>query len=300
MITKQVITVNKEIGIILDVRSAHEQLYLIPGAEAEVVDLNHLAVLPGFVDVHVHLFLHRYSETPSWQDQLTKDSLAERTLRASVHVRRTLLAGFTMCAFDVDVGLRKCFVGKVPIIHGSRYYVVNRAIVLVPTGAYGPKSTIYPGTESIEGVTSAEVVDGCNVCIRAVRRQIGAGADCIKIYADYRGRSRIADAAPIIASRNLINFNDEELEATITTPHMWSQKSLFMLTHPLPSQLSFGSIQTSLSMVENSSPTITTTTSNISKKRTERALGSLLLPHSTSLRRERSSRRGASAHSRRP
>ncbi|TFK42215.1 hypothetical protein BDQ12DRAFT_677818 [Crucibulum laeve] len=228
MITKQVITVNKETGIILDVRSAHEELYLVPGADVEVVDLNHLAVLPGFVDVHVHLFLHPYSET-SWQDQLTKESLAERTLRASVHARRTLLAGFTTVrdlgtegAFDADLSLRKCLAGKDPIIHGPRYYVANRAIV--PTGAYGPKSTIYSGTEGIEGVTGAEVVDGRDACIRAVRRQIGAGADWIKIYADYRRRSRMADVAPTIASQNLVNFNDEELEAMITTAHAYGVK----------------------------------------------------------------------------
>ena len=40
------------------------------------------------------VFLHAYSET-SWDDQLTKESLVERTVRAVNHARRTLMAGFT-------------------------------------------------------------------------------------------------------------------------------------------------------------------------------------------------------------
>jgi cytosine/adenosine deaminase-related metal-dependent hydrolase len=74
-----------------------------------------LTVLPGFVDTHVHcklhsfhfrdrspsqvatllsVFLHAYAET-SWDDQVTKESIAERTIRATVHAKRTLMAGFT-------------------------------------------------------------------------------------------------------------------------------------------------------------------------------------------------------------
>ena len=40
------------------------------------------------------VFLHAYNET-SWDDQLTKESLVERTVRAVNHARRTLMAGFT-------------------------------------------------------------------------------------------------------------------------------------------------------------------------------------------------------------
>lgn len=40
------------------------------------------------------VFLHSYTET-SWTDQVTRESLAERTIRATAHARRTLMAGFT-------------------------------------------------------------------------------------------------------------------------------------------------------------------------------------------------------------
>ena len=40
------------------------------------------------------VFLHPYDETP-WEEQLTKESLVERTVRATVHAKRTLMAGYT-------------------------------------------------------------------------------------------------------------------------------------------------------------------------------------------------------------
>ena len=40
------------------------------------------------------VFLHPYSET-SWEDQNTRESLVERTVRATAHARKTLMAGFT-------------------------------------------------------------------------------------------------------------------------------------------------------------------------------------------------------------
>lgn len=40
------------------------------------------------------VFLHPYTETP-WNDQLTKEPLVERTIRAVNHAKATLLAGYT-------------------------------------------------------------------------------------------------------------------------------------------------------------------------------------------------------------
>lgn len=40
------------------------------------------------------VFLHPYSEVP-WDDQVTKETVVERTIRAVNHARATLLAGFT-------------------------------------------------------------------------------------------------------------------------------------------------------------------------------------------------------------
>lgn len=47
----------------------------------------------------------------------------------------------------------------------------------------GPKGALNINTEGVEGITGAEVADGVDECRRAVRRQVGAGADWIKVCA---------------------------------------------------------------------------------------------------------------------
>lgn len=53
----------------------------------------------------------------------------------------------------------------------------------------GPKSTLYPAQEGVNGVKGAEVADGVDECVREVRRQIGAGADWIKAGIFFRYQS---------------------------------------------------------------------------------------------------------------
>ncbi|HYZ47403.1 MAG TPA: amidohydrolase family protein, partial [Sphingomonas sp.] len=65
------------------------------------------------------------------------------------------------------------------IVPGPRMLVATRA--LVATGSYGPKG-FEPGVAVPQG---AEEADGSNL-VQAVRRQIGGGADIVKLYADYR------------------------------------------------------------------------------------------------------------------
>lgn len=45
----------------------------------------------------------------------------------------------------------------------------------------GPKSSIHVSEEGIEGITGATAADGTDECRKAVRKQVGAGADWIKV-----------------------------------------------------------------------------------------------------------------------
>lgn len=149
-----------------------------------IIDLKGATLLPGLIEGHSHLFLHPYNET-SWNDQVLKESRAERIARATVHARNTLLAGFTTVrdlgtegAMYDDVGLKQAI--EKGIIEGPRMIVATRAIVA--TGSYGPKEL----SNDLESPKGAAEADGEDALIKEIRTQIGKGADVIKIYADYR------------------------------------------------------------------------------------------------------------------
>lgn len=155
-------------------------------AAARTIDLPGETLMPGLIEGHGHLFLHPYNET-SWNDQVLHESLALRTARAVAQARTTLMAGITTLrdlgtegAGYADVGLRDAIAQG--IVPGPRLLVATRAIVA--SGAYGPKG-FEPGVAIPQGAEEASGVDGV---VRAVRSQIAAGADVVKLYADYRWR----------------------------------------------------------------------------------------------------------------
>jgi imidazolonepropionase-like amidohydrolase len=177
-------------------------------AGAQVIDLPGDTLMPGMIEGHGHLFLHPYNET-SWDDQVLHEALALRTARAVASARATLMAGFTSerdlgteGAGYADVGLRDAIAKN--IVPGPRLQVATRAIVAL--GAYGPKG-FEPGVEIPQG---AEEVSGIDSIVAAVRRQIAAGADWIKLYADYRWR-------PGEDSRATLSL--EEMKAAVAAAH---------------------------------------------------------------------------------
>jgi len=165
------------------IEQAGSMMFKLP-AGTEVIELKGMTLLPGLIEGHSHLFLHPYNET-SWDDQVLKESRAERTARAVNHAKATLMAGFTTVrdlgtegAMYDDVGLKKTI--EKGVIPGPRMIVATRAIVA--KGTYGPRSP-SPDVELPQG---AEEVAGLEELSRATRSQIGHGADVIKVYADYR------------------------------------------------------------------------------------------------------------------
>ena len=152
-------------------------------AGAKVIDLPGETLTPGLIEGHSHIFLHPYNET-KWDDQVLHEPLALRTARAVVHVRKTLEAGFTTerdlgteGAGYADVGIKQAI--NQGIIPGPRMLVATKANVA--RGAYGPKG-FEPGVHVPQG---AEEVSGADEMTKAARDQIAAGADVIKMYADY-------------------------------------------------------------------------------------------------------------------
>lgn len=177
-------------------------------ADARVIDLAGDTLMPGMIEGHGHLFLHPYNEA-SWDDQVLHESLALRTARAVAHARATLRAGFTSLrdlgtegAGYADVGLKAAI--DQGVVEGPRLSVATRAIVAL--GAYGPKG-FEPGVDIPQG---AEEVSGPDQMVAAVRRQIAAGADWVKLYADYRWR-------PGETARATLSL--EEMQAAVAAAH---------------------------------------------------------------------------------
>lgn len=169
----------------------------------KVITLKGQTLMPGLTEGHSHILLHPYNET-SWNDQVLKESVAERSARAVNHLKASLMAGITTMrdlgsegAGYADVGLKQAV--EKGVVPGPRLLVAGKAIVA--TGSYGPK-----GFQ--EGVTvplGAETADGFDDLIKVTRDQIGNGADFIKVYADYRwGPTGTAEATFTVAELKTI------------------------------------------------------------------------------------------------
>ena len=170
------------------------------------IELPGTTLLPGLIEGHSHLLLHPYNET-SWNDQVLVESEAERVVRATVHARKTLEAGFTTVrdlgsegAGYADVGLKQAI--EKGIIPGPRMLVAGPAIVA--TGSYGPKGF----APHVDVPLGAEEADGVDNLIKVVRNQMGKGADVVKVYADYRWGLRNEARA---------TFSLEELQLMVKT-----------------------------------------------------------------------------------
>jgi len=164
------------------------------------IDLAGQTLLPGLIEGHSHILLHPYDETV-WNDQVLKESLAERVARAVNHVRNSLMAGVTTMrdlgsegAGYADVGVRDSI--NKGIIPGPRLLVAGKA--LVATGSYGPKGF----HEGVDVPLGAETADGYDDLVRVVRSQIGRNIDFVKVYADYRWGPDGA-ASPTFTQREL-------------------------------------------------------------------------------------------------
>ncbi len=169
-------------------------------ANTRIIELKGTTLLPGFIEGHAHLFLHPYNEV-TWNDQVLKESRAERTARAVNHAKATLLAGFTTvrdlgtegAGFD-DAGLKQAI--EKNVIPGPRIIIASKAIV--SKGSYGPNF----GNADIELPQGAAEVAGMEELSKEVRTQISKGADVIKLYADYRwGKDK--KAAPTFSEQEI-------------------------------------------------------------------------------------------------
>jgi len=187
-------------------------------AGARIVDLSDATVLPGLIDNHTHVLLQAHPTPSDYDEQLIKESIAYRAIRATVSAQIALNNGFTAIRdletegamyADVDV---KTAINR-GVIPGPRMFVATRS--LAPTGMYNPTRFSW---ELQNMPTGTQFVDGPDEIRKAVREQIKYGADWIKFYAD--GGTQFRDGG--VHSRP--NFRDEEAKAIVDEAHRLGHK----------------------------------------------------------------------------
>jgi len=186
--------------------------------DAQTIDLGDMTLLPGLIDAHTHILLQGDITSADYDEQLFRESMPYRALRASRAVKIALEHGFTTLrdletegAMYTDVDVKRAINNGV--IPGPRLFVSTRAMSV--TGGYGP-SGYSPEVTFPMGV---QIVDGVDGGRKAVREQIAHGADWIKVYAD---RSYFVQKDGTLSSTP--TFTAEEMKAIVEESHRLRHK----------------------------------------------------------------------------
>jgi imidazolonepropionase-like amidohydrolase len=143
-----------------------------------VTDLGDTTLLPGLIDVHVHLFLH-----PGAEDlQTVEESVPQRTIRATIAARDDLLAGYTAerdmgteGAGSADTAVRDAInAGWIP---GPRLRISGNAIDIL--GGHEDANDFNPAQHVLSNATYA---NNEQELVEVMREQHKEGSDFAKIY----------------------------------------------------------------------------------------------------------------------
>ena len=157
-------TVLKDQAIVVEgerikaVGPSREILEKIP-AGATIVDLSDFTVLPGLIDCHTHVLLQGDITVADYDEQLLKESIPFRTIRATVAAKIALTSGFTAIrdletegAMYADVDVKKAI--EKGIIPGPRMFVATRAFSatgMYPLLGYSWELKMPEGVQIVDG-----------------------------------------------------------------------------------------------------------------------------------------------------
>ena len=150
-------------------------------AGARRIDLGDATLMPGFIDLHVHL-IGREIEDPGAFQASVNDYPGFAVALGTEFARRTLMAGFTTVrnvgapGFE-DMGLRNAINGG--YVPGPRIQAAGHSLGI--TGGHCDENNYRPGL--IDGTPETGIADGVDEVRRAVRYQVKYGADVIKTCA---------------------------------------------------------------------------------------------------------------------
>ena len=191
---------------------------LAPPTGVELVDLADRLVMPGFIDLHVHLLGIDGDPLQARLVALTNDS-ADDLLIGVGNARDTLMAGFTTVR-DLGGEARSIRALREAIERGdvAGPTIVNAGEAISVTGGHGD-STNGAAELFAEALGHAyqNICDGPDDCRRAVRRQVGLGAQVIKFMATGGVLSNVSGGLGRA-------MTPEEMSAVIETAHGLGRK----------------------------------------------------------------------------
>jgi imidazolonepropionase-like amidohydrolase len=182
--------------------------YRSPGPDEEAVDLKEMTVLPGFIDMHVHL--GGESSPQAYIERFTMEP-ADVALRAAHHARLTLRAGFTTVrnlgdSANVTVSLREAI--RRGYVEGPRIFTAGKS--LATTGGHADPTNGWADLIDTDPGAREGVLNGPADAAKAVRQRYKDGADLVKIT---------ATGGVLSLARSPMNpqFTEEEIRAVVTT-----------------------------------------------------------------------------------
>ncbi|KVW99869.1 metal-dependent hydrolase family protein [Shewanella frigidimarina] len=200
-------------GLIISITSGYQSAPVADENDnVEIIDLKNSFVMPGMMDMHVHL---QGELGPNNDSEALRMSDADVAMRSAYFAKKTLLAGFTTVRdlgakpeqiYALRDGINKGWVDGPRIIASGGVSV---------TGGHADVDGMSP--DLLDKFTSKTICDGPYDCRRATRRAIKFGADVIKI----------TSTGGVLSDTNTgtgQQMDDDELKEVIDTAHALGRK----------------------------------------------------------------------------
>jgi imidazolonepropionase-like amidohydrolase len=209
LIDVKTLKVQKEMSIIVigNAVSEIQKGYAKADASDKIIDLKSKTVMPGLMDMHVHV---EEETSPSrYIDGFTKNK-SDKAYVAMGLAQKDFMAGFTtlrdLGGSGVNISLRNAI--NKGLVIGPRIYTAGKS--LATTGGHADPTNNY--REDLMGDPGPDegVVNGVADCAKAVRMRYKTGADLIKITATGGVLSMAKDGSGA-------QFTEEEIRAIVST-----------------------------------------------------------------------------------
>lgn len=210
-------------------RMLHDPLVLVEGdriasvseggnapAGVQVLELGDVTLLPGLIDVHVHITGDSTASTGNYYRDILTQGPIDEAVAAHVFAWRTLDAGFTTVrnlgsSAYIDVALRNAI--DRGLVQGPR--ILAATLPIGATGGHADGGTGFAPNIEFHGETG--VADGVDAVRARVREDIKHGADVIKFMAS-------AGVLSNEASVGAPQYSQAEMDAIVDEAHRWDKK----------------------------------------------------------------------------